>query len=67
MIMLRDGEDGFAAGQACVFYSDGTPEARVLGGGWIARTLKPLMVEGFENTADALPMESAAGHGVGSR
>jgi tRNA-specific 2-thiouridylase len=38
---LRDGELGVAAGQACVFYSDHTPEARVLGGGWIAGTLKP--------------------------
>jgi tRNA-specific 2-thiouridylase len=37
-VVLIDGEHGVAAGQACVFYSDGTPEARVLGGGWIAGT-----------------------------
>jgi tRNA-specific 2-thiouridylase len=37
-VVLLNGEHGVAAGQACVFYSDGTPEARVLGGGWIART-----------------------------
>jgi tRNA-uridine 2-sulfurtransferase len=37
-VVLPRGEYGVAAGQACVFYSDGTQEARVLGGGWIART-----------------------------
>jgi tRNA-uridine 2-sulfurtransferase len=37
-VVLPRGEYGVAAGQACVFYSDGTPQARVLGGGWIART-----------------------------
>lgn len=37
-VLLSDGEYGIAAGQACVFYSDTGPEARVLGGGWIART-----------------------------
>jgi len=38
-VMLHDGEDGIAAGQACVFYADGSPGARVLGGGWIVRAL----------------------------
>ena len=38
-VVLEDGEDGVAAGQACVFYADGGDEARVLGGGFIARTL----------------------------
>ena len=38
-VTLEDGEDGVAAGQACVFYADGSLESRVLGGGWIARTL----------------------------
>jgi tRNA-uridine 2-sulfurtransferase len=37
-VVLLNGEHGVAAGQACVFYSDGTHEARVLGGGWIERT-----------------------------
>ena len=40
-VVLSGVEDGVAAGQACVFYSDGSAEARVLGGGWIARTLSP--------------------------
>jgi tRNA-specific 2-thiouridylase len=38
-VLLRDGEYGVAAGQACVVYADPSPEARVLGGGWIARAL----------------------------
>lgn len=38
-VELSDGEEGIAAGQACVFYSDGSGEARVLGGGWIVRTI----------------------------
>jgi tRNA-specific 2-thiouridylase len=64
-IMLRDGEDGVAVGQACVFYSDGSPEARVLGGGWIARTLKPEWTKRLETTAAAATeARRAAGHGV---
>ena len=35
-VELHGGEYGVAAGQACVFYADGSPRARVLGGGWIA-------------------------------
>jgi tRNA-specific 2-thiouridylase len=38
-VVLTDGEDGVAVGQACVFYADGSEEARLLGGGFIARTL----------------------------
>jgi tRNA-specific 2-thiouridylase len=38
-VLLHDGEYGVAAGQACVFYASGEPEARVLGGGWISRAL----------------------------
>ena len=36
-VLLRDGDYGIAAGQACVFYADAGPRARVLGGGWIKR------------------------------
>ncbi|WP_442909797.1 tRNA 2-thiouridine(34) synthase MnmA [Hyphomicrobium sp.] len=39
-VALRDGEFGAAAGQACVLYADGSGEARVLGGGWIAQATK---------------------------
>jgi tRNA-specific 2-thiouridylase len=38
-VLLRDGEYGVAAGQACVLYADAAPQARVLGGGWIERAL----------------------------
>lgn len=40
-VLLRDGEYGISAGQACVFYSDASPRARLLGGGWIERVLSP--------------------------
>jgi tRNA-specific 2-thiouridylase len=39
VLLLRDGEYGVAAGQACVFYADAAAGARVLGGGWITRAL----------------------------
>jgi tRNA-specific 2-thiouridylase len=35
-VVLAGAEHGVAAGQACVFYADASPRARVLGGGWIA-------------------------------
>jgi len=38
-VVLEDGEDGVAAGQACVFYASGANDARLLGGGFIARTI----------------------------
>ncbi len=38
VVTLGEGEYGVSAGQACVLYADGTPRARVLGGGWIAST-----------------------------
>ena len=34
-VLLEEGEDGVAPGQACVFYASGGDGARVLGGGWI--------------------------------
>jgi tRNA-specific 2-thiouridylase len=37
-VLLPEGEHGVSPGQACVFYADGAPDARILGGGWIART-----------------------------
>ncbi|MFT3730077.1 MAG: tRNA 2-thiouridine(34) synthase MnmA [Hyphomicrobium sp.] len=39
-VELHDGEEGIATGQACVFYADDGTEGRVLGGGWIAKTIK---------------------------
>jgi tRNA-specific 2-thiouridylase len=37
-VELVGGEHGVAAGQACVFYEDESTRARLLGGGWIAKT-----------------------------
>ena len=34
-VLMAAAEHGISAGQACVFYDSDTPEARVLGGGWI--------------------------------
>ncbi len=51
-IGLRDGETGVAAGQACVLYADGSSEARVLGGGWIARTIEAGDAERAGDAAD---------------
>lgn len=39
VVELLEGENGVAPGQACVIYADSTPQARVLGGGTIARRL----------------------------
>jgi tRNA-specific 2-thiouridylase len=50
-VMLEDGEDGVAVGQACVFYSDGDDRARLLGGGFIARTLAREGAGGLETAA----------------
>jgi tRNA-specific 2-thiouridylase len=36
-VLLREGEYGIAAGQACAFYADAGVHARLLGGGWIGR------------------------------
>jgi tRNA-specific 2-thiouridylase len=38
-VVLEDGEDGVAVGQACVFYASDDLDARLLGGGFIARTI----------------------------
>jgi len=39
-VLLGEGIEGVSAGQACVFYSDGSNEARVLGGGFIAEAVR---------------------------
>jgi tRNA-uridine 2-sulfurtransferase len=40
-VRLGAGEQGVAAGQACVFYADTGARARVLGGGWIESAVGP--------------------------
>jgi tRNA-specific 2-thiouridylase len=53
VVEIRGGEEGVAPGQACVFYADDS--SRVLGGGWIARTVTSAdaLREGCENLAVA--------------
>jgi tRNA-specific 2-thiouridylase len=58
-VALRDGENGVAAGQACVLYTDGSPLARVLGGGWIARAVRAAHVERADPVA-GVDAQSAA-------
>ena len=58
-VTLCDGEEGVATGQACVFYANGGPAARVLGGGWISKTLKP---EWIARPSDAVQAVAAGGH-----
>ena len=38
-VELEEGEHGVAPGQACVFYRDEEAGCRVLGGGWIKRSI----------------------------
>jgi tRNA-specific 2-thiouridylase len=52
-VMLEEGEYAVAAGQACVFYADNAPNARVLGGGWIART--PSLAKAAEIASGLMP------------
>jgi tRNA-specific 2-thiouridylase len=59
-VLLCDGEYGVAAGQACVFYADTGPEARVLGGGWIVRALSQAEQPARSDETAAVP----AGHAL---
>jgi tRNA-specific 2-thiouridylase len=63
-VLLSRGEEGIAAGQACVFYSDGSAEARVLGGGWIARTLSPAELASNEDGAPRVELRVPAAQPV---
>jgi tRNA-uridine 2-sulfurtransferase len=38
-VLLAETEHGISAGQACVFYESNTPESRILGGGWIVKSV----------------------------
>jgi len=58
VVELADGEQGVAPGQACVFYADGDPRSRVLGGGTIEpRSALPL---GRSETRSAISVKGAA-------
>ena len=57
-VVLHAGEEGVAAGQACVFYASNAAEAQILGGGWIARTLANEHVPKFAAEVAGLPAAS---------
>lgn len=59
-VSITNGEHGVAPGQACVFYDAAGPEARVLGGGWIART-RTAMGEDISRPAPARIAAGLAG------
>lgn len=42
-VVLTEAENGVAAGQACVFYADGSSRSRVLGGGFVAKAVLPAL------------------------
>ncbi len=56
-VALAAPEFGISPGQACVMYADGTPRARVLGGGWIAGVEQGGPREAAANTAAVIAAE----------
>lgn len=65
-VELHEPEDGLAAGQACVFYADGSERSRVLGGGWIAGTSNTASRTVAAGTVGAWPVEPKAVAGPAS-
>jgi tRNA-uridine 2-sulfurtransferase len=65
-VLLGDGQEGIAAGQACVFYADDTPQARVLGGGTIWRAVKAREHESY-GVRTGQPENAIAAGNSGSR
>ncbi len=57
-VEIIGGEAGIANGQACVFYEDDTEDTRVLGGGFIASTLREASIEA--DLAKVLSQEAVA-------
>jgi tRNA-specific 2-thiouridylase len=53
-VELQDGEEGIATGQACVFYASSDAGARVLGGGWIAKTVKAAIPADFRTASQTV-------------
>jgi tRNA-uridine 2-sulfurtransferase len=61
-VTLHSGEHGIAAGQACVFYENDSGEARVLGGGYIARAHLAIDAENSSKIADVDTLSAGASH-----
>lgn len=55
-VILGEGADGVAAGQACVFYSSALSDAHILGGGWITKSGNRAQ----RSTVSLLPHRTAA-------
>lgn len=49
-VTLLEPENGVAAGQACVFYADDSDRARILGGGFVAKAIKPALPSGRDQS-----------------
>lgn len=57
---LAEGESGVARGQACALYADGSAEARILGGGFIAGTESAAAIEAqISALQTAAPLQAA--------
>ncbi|MGQ0456898.1 MAG: tRNA 2-thiouridine(34) synthase MnmA [Hyphomicrobium sp.] len=61
IVELVDGEEGVATGQACVFYAGNGPGARILGGGWIAKTIKSQLLPARGEACAGIGAAGAAG------
>jgi tRNA-specific 2-thiouridylase len=67
-VHLGEGIEGVSAGQACVFYSDGSATARVLGGGFIAETMRRqpgMQISKSDNGRDRDVVGRASAGGMG--
>ena len=60
VVDLAEAEAGIASGQACVLYSDDGNEARVLGGGFIARSERGAEAEAMLSRLAAQPAATSA-------
>jgi tRNA-uridine 2-sulfurtransferase len=56
VVELPEGEEGVAPGQACVFYEDAAPRARVLGGGVIVPTASCLQPRAASRAEARIPL-----------
>jgi tRNA-specific 2-thiouridylase len=54
-VVLTEPENGVAAGQACVLYTDGSVRARCLGGGFVAKAIPPALLARGNRLASGSP------------
>lgn len=64
-VTLGEPENGVAAGQACVLYTDHTAQSRILGGGFVAKAIRPaLLARGRMATGPSLGRTEETGRDV---